>query len=384
MSERVPVDTFPPGEFIREELEERGWTQEVLAAVLGTTLRHVNEIITAKRGITPETAKALGEAFDTGAQVWMNLESTYRLSLVRVRDNEIARRAKLYSVAPVKEMIRRRWIEPSESLDVLEERLKRFFGGLRSLDETPSLRAAARKTKDSDADYSVPTPSQTAWLYRAKQMAMAVHAERFSKASIAKALKLLRPMLANPEDVRLVPMVLADAGIRFVIVKHLTGAKIDGSCFWLDKSSPVIALSMRFDRIDWFWFTLLHEIRHVLNEDGLVNEIPVDSQLVGEGATRTDEKSEVEQDADRFAVEFAIDQAALTSLISRIHPLYSRKNLEGFAAVQAVHPGVVVGQLQYLGKLGYSHHRQMLVPVREIVTASALTDGWGDQAPPLS
>ena len=82
MSQRMPVEVFPPGDFIREELEERGWTQEVLAEVLGTSLRLVNEIITGRRAITPATARALGEAFDTGPTVWMNLESVYRLSQV--------------------------------------------------------------------------------------------------------------------------------------------------------------------------------------------------------------------------------------------------------------------------------------------------------------
>lgn len=83
----TPAEVFPPGEFIREELEERGWTQEDFAAILGRPLRLVNEIIMAKRGITLETASELGAAFGTSPQFWMNLESMYRLSQVRSRDS---------------------------------------------------------------------------------------------------------------------------------------------------------------------------------------------------------------------------------------------------------------------------------------------------------
>ena len=77
MAERIPAEVFPPGEFIREELEARGWSPIDLAAILGRPRRDVSEIITAKRSITPETAKQLAAAFGTGPRLWMNLERWY-------------------------------------------------------------------------------------------------------------------------------------------------------------------------------------------------------------------------------------------------------------------------------------------------------------------
>ncbi len=64
------------------------------------------------------------------------------------------------------------------------------------------------------------------------------------------------------------PRILAECGVRLIIVEGLPNAKIDGVCFWLDKVSPVIGLSLRFDQIDNFWFVIRHEIEHVLNKDG--------------------------------------------------------------------------------------------------------------------
>ena len=87
----IPAEVFPPGEFVREELEARGWTQEDLAEILGRPLRLVNEVIMAKRGITPETANGLAAAFGTSPQVWMNLESIYRLSLDNARQTSAKR-----------------------------------------------------------------------------------------------------------------------------------------------------------------------------------------------------------------------------------------------------------------------------------------------------
>lgn len=69
-----------PGEIIREELEARGWMQRDLAFVLGIPEQAVNMIISGKRGISPEMAKQLGEAFDVLAEFFMNLQRTYDLS----------------------------------------------------------------------------------------------------------------------------------------------------------------------------------------------------------------------------------------------------------------------------------------------------------------
>jgi len=96
---REPAEVFPPGEFIREELEARGWTQGDLAAVLGRPVSAINEIINGKKRITAETAKALAAAFGTSAQVWMNLENTFRLAKAGPPDPEISRRAKKLEAA---------------------------------------------------------------------------------------------------------------------------------------------------------------------------------------------------------------------------------------------------------------------------------------------
>src|SRR5215510_12360825 len=127
MSERIPAEVFPPGDFIKEELEAREWTQADLAEILGRPPRLVSEIINGKRAISPETAKGLGDAFGTAAQFWMNLESAYQLAQVKDQNDVVARRARLYSKAPVKEMLKRRWIEPSTSIDVLEKQIVDFF-----------------------------------------------------------------------------------------------------------------------------------------------------------------------------------------------------------------------------------------------------------------
>ena len=76
---RSIAEIFPPGEFIRDELDARGWTQGDLADILGRTEPKISELINGKRAITPQTAKELAAAFGTSAHVWLSLEITFQL-----------------------------------------------------------------------------------------------------------------------------------------------------------------------------------------------------------------------------------------------------------------------------------------------------------------
>src|SRR4051794_21983099 len=128
MAEHAPAEVFSPGDYLRDELEARGWTQVEFAEIIGRPVRLVNEIIAGKRGITPATAKELAAALATSAQMWMNLDAAYQL----YRDDappspRIAQEARLRERFPIREMVKRGWIEPSKNPDVLAERVRRFF-----------------------------------------------------------------------------------------------------------------------------------------------------------------------------------------------------------------------------------------------------------------
>src|ERR1700738_1227016 len=104
MSEGKPK---PTGEFIRAELEARGWAQADLARIVNRPVQAINEMIQGRKSVTPETAVALGIAFETGPEIWMTRESAYRLSLVDRHDTEIQRRAKLFDFAPAQALEQR-------------------------------------------------------------------------------------------------------------------------------------------------------------------------------------------------------------------------------------------------------------------------------------
>ena len=381
MTNRVPAEVFPPGEYIKDELEERGWTQLDLAEILGRPFQLVNEIILDKRGISPETARGLAEAFGTSAQLWLNLDAAWQLYKSRsaAPDPTIALRARIYSKAPIKELVKRGWIEYSSNPQVLEQHVLDFFS-IQSLEETPNLVPVAARMS---ASYDALTQAQAAWVCRARDLARAVPVQgKFNPAASQQLIEKLRILLRDPEEIRHVPRVLGDAGIRFLVVEHLAKTKIDGACLWLDEGSPVIAMSLRYDRVDYFWFTLMHEVRHALNGDGWRNALlALDIKLVGEDALPRNEKADVESDADTFAERALIPSDELEDFVVRKGPLFSEMDIRGFASLLRIHPGLVVGQLQHHKAISYSKFRHLLVRVRDCLVQSALTDGWGHSAP---
>jgi HTH-type transcriptional regulator / antitoxin HigA len=357
-----------PGELIREEMEARGWTQRDLAAILGRPLPAINEVIQGKRAITPEMAVGLAGAFGIEAARWLHLEADYRLGQTDIKADEIARRAKLYSIAPVKDMEKRGWIAQTETAEELEVELRRFYE-VPSLESEPEISASFRKTA---ADHSM-NIAQRAWCFRAKRLAQSVAVAPFSDEAFDKGIKKLRRLVGWPEESRKVSRILAEMGIRFVVVEPLPHTKIDGVAFWLDPLSPVIALSIRFDRIDSFWHTLGHELSHIRHRD----DPAVDTDIVGESRLSPVEQTAIERRADTEASSMWLDAEELQSFILRVGPLYSRARINQFANRLVVHPGIIVGQLQFRGELGYQALRDTLVRVRDAVTSEAATDGWG-------
>lgn len=362
------AEVFPPGEFLREELEARNWTQTELAEIIGRPVRLINEIIAGKKTITPETAIQLGESLGTGPEVWMNLESQYQLSKVRSADDLIARRAELYNRFPVREMIKRGWISASKNIDVLEQQFLEFFG-VKQVNEPIVFCHAAKKT---DAEAAAST-LQLAWLRRAWQVSSELVTGTYSETMLRKALPRLAALRTAPEETRHVARILDECGVRFVIVEPIAGTKIDGACFWLADDKPVVAMTLRLDRIDNFWFVLRHELEHVLQRHGRDQGYILDREIESDSADQINEEEKV---ANAAAASFSVDQAEMHGFVARVAPFFKEERVLLFAQRLNIHPGLVVGQLQRQLRR-YDLFRKHQAKVRSFVTSSARTDGWG-------
>ena len=95
MTDEGAAEVFPPGDYLRDELEARGWTQTEFAEIIGRPVAVVSEVINARRRVTPMTAKEIAAALGTSANLWMNLDAAYQLHITPDPDGRIAREAAL-------------------------------------------------------------------------------------------------------------------------------------------------------------------------------------------------------------------------------------------------------------------------------------------------
>jgi HTH-type transcriptional regulator / antitoxin HigA len=374
-SKLVPVDH--PGTFIVEELEARGWQQVDLAYVLGMKPQQLNPLLTGKANITPDMAAALGDAFDMPASFFADLQKLYDLHRAKPVDPGVKTRASWLSFFPVREMIKRGWIEETEP-SLLDLQMLRFFGKNRVEDIPwvgggPVVAHAAKKSA-----YDSVTPVQYAWLHRVMKVAETMDAPPYSEEALRNSLSGIRAHLRDKDDLIHIPEILRRAGVRFVLVEHLPGSKIDGVTVWLD-GQPAIGMTTRLDRLDNFAFVLRHEIEHVLRGDGKEETFaPVDEIEPGY-QERTDLPPE-EIRANEEAAEFCVPREQLNSFILRKSPFISERDVLNFAARVEAHPAIVIGQIQHKTKK-YAWLRKYLTGIRGYLFDWEYKDGWGFAAP---
>jgi HTH-type transcriptional regulator/antitoxin HigA len=353
-----PARAVAPGNIIAAEIEARGWTQKDLAAVMGRPLQAINEIIRGRKQITAESAWQLAAAFGTSAEFWLNLETNYQLHLSRreAEENKIARRSRIYSIVPVTEMLKRGWITTVQPVDALEREICAFLE-VSSLDEQPRLVASFRQTQQREADQA----AQTVWIKQVERIARSRSLPRYEPGALVDAVPEILSCAAEPGDVNRIPAIMHSLGVHFVIVRHLPRTYIDGATFSLDQA-PVVALSLRYDRIDSFWFTFMHELAH------LATGHP-DAHLEDTEAQHTD-KGEIE--ANTLAGSWLIDPGAFETFVEATRPYFSEKKIVAFANGIGRCPGIILGRLHHEELVAYQSMRRLLVKVRPYLA------GWID------
>jgi HTH-type transcriptional regulator/antitoxin HigA len=358
-----PAEVFPAGEYLRDELDERGWSVTEFAEILGRPLQAVSEILNGKKRITTETAISIAEATGTSAELWLNLETAYRLHQQRSEMSPgvltpVARRARLRSAVPLAEIRKRGWlpeVADATDLDGLEGAVCTLLG-VRSVDERPEFAVAARRSNPNEHV----TIEQAAWLGHVRQVASGQRVGPYDPDALRSvAAQIPRIVKDGPSELRHVSPLLADCGVRLVFAEGLRGGKLDGAVTFLPDERPAIGVTTRGNRFDSTLFTLLHECAHLT----FGHITPTSLVIIDDDLTQDDpDPREVEANAQAsnwlFPDGFEIESTSMSAIVEA-------------ATRYQVHPSVVVGRVQHDTKY-WSRHRSHIPKVRQDLEISGL------------
>ena len=344
MNTLKPAINFGPGATLRDEIDERGWSQEDFAEIMGVSKNTVNNLVNNKVAITVDMAILLGKALNQDPEVWLRLDSSYRLqkqqSSERVDATE--RRALAYAAAPVKEMQKYGWISQFEDP---YEAVKRFWG-VKKID--PDFAAKMEDQISSVALRSTKTLTTVralhlrAWLHMASKIAKTRPNKRYNKSELEKLIGTLYSHTRKTNGVAIYLESLTDIGVKFIVLRHLSKTYLTGACFWEGKN-PVVAYTGRYDRVDGFWFTLAHELGHVLREHS-------NHAILDEDDVESTEK--IEHEADQIAEE-ALKHQEILAKMDMYGKYVSEARVRSCAKEVGVNEAIVVGVLQHKKQIPY-------------------------------
>lgn len=333
-----PDYAIPPGETLRDRLAEMNLSQAELAARAGLSTKHVNQIMQSVAPITLETAIALDRITGIPASVWNRREADYREGLLRARSRVLsAEDEKWLSSLPIKELQKRGKLPTEKDRGRLFEAVLSFFGVADREAWERIWRGPIASFRRSRA-YASDPGAVVSWLRIAQVGAQAAKAQPYSVSLFRKVLKEIRSLTARGDANRIVDMCAA-AGVVVVFVPEIKGCRISGAAWWVTPSRAVIALSDRYKKDDYFWFTFFHEAAHLLLhskketfvDDGMDNDM-------------------LENEANGFAADFLIP----SDRASRLAGLATDDDVKAFASEIGITPGIVVGRLQHDGLWGWN------------------------------
>lgn len=325
-----PVGLPDPVEAIKFRMEQQGLKPKDMIPYLGSASK-VSEVLAGKRPLSLTMMRHLHEKLGIPAEVLLR-EPGAKLAPV---DAAIA--GKKY---PVAQMVKRGWFAGfagtvRDAKSQLEDLFSEFAGEL-GLDALKPVLARQHIRNGSKQDaYAL-----TAWRIRVTTLAMKEALPAYKKGAVNKALLAEVVKLSYLKDgPKLAKELLNKKGVHLIFEKHLPKTFLDGAAFSAPNGAPVVALTVRHDRLDNFWFTLLHELAHVALH---LDRDDIDGFFDDLSQKGTDE---CEREADALASEALIPAAKWKS--ARLSTRSTPAEVAAFAEKLSISPAIPAGRIRY-------------------------------------
>lgn len=329
----IPERISPPGETIRDILEDIGMSQADLARHMGRPPNKINQIVNGKKEITADTALELESVLGLPASFWMNREQNYQLALSARKQHEAQQEACIKAKEfPCAEMARHGWIEKRTSWLEKYQELLRFFGTAKlnalngAVELAPSFRKSDGKTASPEA--------LAAWLRKGLTEAQKLERCEFRRQATLANLEAFRELTHEGSEglTQGLPKLAASMGLAVVFVPHLEKTYVGGAAYW-HGDFPIIQLSYRGKRHDILWFNFFHELGHILLHS------PTQTYLDDFSA----DQQPHELEANNFAADTLIPTAAWSDFLNTA--TFTRTSVKNFSRAVGIAESNIVGRL---------------------------------------
>ncbi len=347
---------FGPGDTLQEWLDENSMSQAELALRLNLSTKALNQIIKVGAPLSQETALKLETVTKVPAQFWNAKEAIFQERKLRLLEQNIAREnLKLLKEIPVGEL-RKRGVITAALRDqyAIYSQVIGFFqvADAKAWFATWGNHSLAFRKSKVHATKVGPLAS---WLRLGEIEAAKQEVGSFNATLLRQELPKIKALIGerNPNVfLGQIREILNQAGVRFVVIPEIPGTSCSGVTRWVS-GIPTIQLSLRHKTDDQLWFTIFHEIGHVLDPAKKSMDISTRDKIVV-----VDERvKEREAEADKFAAEMLIP-----SRFERfLHGVTNSQEITKFAEVHGVTPGIVVGRMQYINLIDYSKFNTLKV-----------------------
>lgn len=326
-----------PGESIKEILEERNISQEELAIRCGFTAKHVSEVINGKKKISSKFANSLEYALGISTAFWINLQGIYDREILELERINNMTEKEFKILDELKEIVKyceKRNIIPQnidKSMVVLKMRKLLNLNDLRDIPNLPINQIAFRGSKKNKVNIYI----LYAWQKLCEYLTNNIEVKKeFDKEKLESSYEeIKKTMFLKPNAmIAKLKSIFLECGIVFEVVEHFTGAPVQGF-IQKKKDKIILCMTLRQSFIDIFWFTLFHEIGHLIHDD-------FDNNLIDYSFI----ESKIEQEADEFAKNILINEKDYINFKKNNNLNY--KEIKKFAASQNVIPSIVIGRIQ--------------------------------------
>ncbi|MGB4659631.1 MAG: HigA family addiction module antitoxin [Mobilitalea sp.] len=328
-----------PGETLEEVLADKEMSQKELAVRTGVTEKHICTVIKGSKPISVAFAKKLEYALGIDASFWINLQSNYDREILEFEELNQISAEEIMILKPLKNII-----EYFGSLNIMNSNdneaskildLRKILG-ISNLTAIPNITYNAAYRAQLASNVNIDVYVLFAWQRICEMLTSRINVE--GSVDIEKLkLKLSdikKLMFSRTDQIeKELTKIFSECGIAFKIVKHCTGAPVQGFIKSSDQGRLILCMTIRQASADIFWFSLFHEIGHILNGDIKQKFIDFDSV-----------KGDLEEKADTFASDVLLDFNDYKRFVKEQD--FSLKAIQKFANEQNVKSYIVIGRLQ--------------------------------------